>query len=137
MAVSTLAFFNAYAEAYESYSPEAVAKMYFTPSVVVSDDRKTVFTSDEELFEHIQSLMNRLKAVGVTHCVPEVCQTMRLAEHILFSNVNWSFTDEDGQHVFSCFVSYTLQVGDDNLKVIVSVIDDEERELAKLTNGVI
>ena len=136
MSVSTLAFFNAYADAYESYSPEAVAMLYFTPSVVVSDDRKMVFTSNDELIEHIRSLMNRLQAVGVAHCVPEVCQTMRLAEHILFSNVNWSFTDDEGQHVFSSFVSYTLQVEDDNLKVIVSVIDDEERELTKLLEKV-
>lgn len=132
MSVSTKAFFDAYAEAYETYSSQAVARMYFIPSVVVSDSQKSVFTTEEELEQHIELLMSRLKEVGVVRCEPEVCQTMRLSDNILFSNVNWSFSAADGQHVFSCFVSYTLQIEDDALRVIVSVIDDEERELAKL-----
>ncbi len=132
MSVSTKAFFDAYAKAYETYSSKAVAEMYFVPSVVVSDSQKSVFTTIEELREHIDMLMARLKEVGVVHCEAEVCQTMRLSDNILFSNVNWSFTGAENQHIFSCFVSYTLQMEGEALKVIVSVIDDEERELAKL-----
>ena len=41
-------------------------------------------------------------------------------------------TDLQGKQIFTCFVSYTLQLVDNELRVIVSVIDDEERELAKL-----
>ena len=132
MPSSTQAFFDEYARAYESGDAMAVADMYFVPAVIMSEESKNVFTNNEDIAGHIQELIDKLQDVGVAGIDPEVCQTMRLSENILFSNVNWKFTDLQGQHIFSCFVSYTLQVVDDRLKIIVSVIDDEERELAKL-----
>lgn len=132
MPTNSQAFFDEYARAYESYNAASVAEMYFVPAVIMSDESKNVFTSVDDLAGHVQELMNKLQQVGVVRIDPEVCQTMRLSENIMFSNVNWKFSDVQGQKIFSCFVSYTLQQVDDHLKVIVSVIDDEERELAKL-----
>lgn len=132
MPTSTQAFYDEYARSYESGNAMAVAEMYFVPAVIMSEESKNVFTSTEDIACHVQDLMDKLQSVGVTRIDPEVCQTMRLSENILFSNVNWRFSGEQGEHIFSCFVSYTLQVIDDRLKVIVSVIDDEERELAKV-----
>lgn len=125
-------FFNEYAKAYESYDPNAVAANYFLPAVIMSDDTKNVYTSHEAITNVIDELMDKLQGVGVTFFDAEVCQSMRLSESILFSNVKWTFKDVDEQTLFSCFVSYTLQVEDGALKIVVSVIDDEERELEKL-----
>jgi|GEM_PF-6953454 len=132
MPMSTQLFFENYAKAYESGVPEAVSELYFIPAVIMSDDAKNVFTDEKDVAHHIQELMDKLELIGVVQIMPDVCQTMRLSENILFSNVKWLFSDLQGKQIFTCFVSYTLQFVDNELRVIVSVIDDEERELAKL-----
>lgn len=125
-------FFNQYAQAYESYDADAVADMYFLPAVIMSDHSKNVYTKHEGIAEVIGELMDKLESVGVTFYEAEVCQSMRLSENIMFSNVKWFFKDAVEKILFSCFVSYTLQLDHGSLKIIVSVIDDEERELEKL-----
>lgn len=125
-------FFDDYARAYEMYDAQAVAQMYFVPSVIMSDETKNVYTSHEAIAEVIDELMDKLQSVGAVLCEGEVCQTMRLSENIMFSNVKWTFKDAQQQKLFSCFVSYTLQSVGESLKIIVSVIDDEERELERL-----
>ncbi|BDX07472.1 hypothetical protein [Planctobacterium marinum] len=125
-------FFDDYARAYEQYDARAVADMYFVPAVIMSDERKNVYTTPEAIAEVIDDLMDRLQSIGAALCEAEVCQTMRLSENIMFSNVKWTFKNVQEQKLFSCFVSYTLQSEGESLKIIVSVIDDEERELERL-----
>lgn len=125
-------FFDEYAKAYESYDADAVADMYFLPAVIMSDDQKNVFTSHDAISATIDELMDKLQSIGVELFEADVCQTMRLSENIMFSNVKWFFKNQEEQVLFTCFVSYTLQFENESLKIIVSVIDDEERELEKL-----
>lgn len=125
-------FFDDYAEGYYNNSSTAVAEHFFVPSVIMSNETKNVFTSIEAVAKQIQEFMNKLVSLGVAQFEPEVCQTMKLSENILFSNVKWVYKDETGQEILHCFVSYTLQSENDSLKIIVSVIDDQQRELAKL-----
>lgn len=132
MSTQSQEFFSEYARAYESYDAEGVAALYFTPSVIMSDETKNVYTSQNAVAQVIDELMDKLQSVGVTYFEPDVCQTMRLSENIMFANVKWTFKNDTGEKLFSCFVSYTLQCENESLKIIVSVIDDEERELEKL-----
>ena len=132
MPTDTQAFFERYAEAYEKYDPKAVAELYFIPAVIMSDDSKDVFTTNADVTMYVERLMDKLRLIGAAKFNPDVCQTMRLSENILFSNVKWDFSTEDNQLIFSCFVSYTLQSIDGELKVVVTVMDDEEREIAKV-----
>lgn len=132
MASLSKAFFDEYAAAYEKYDANAVAEMYFLPAVIMSDDTKNVYTDHGAIAEVIDELMDKLQSIGVEICEADVCQTMRLSENIMFSNVKWFFKNQEEEVLFSCFVSYTLQFENESLKIIVSVIDDEERELEKL-----
>ena len=132
MPVSTESFFENYAQAFQSRIPEALAELYFIPLVIMSDDIKNVFTDLKDIIHHIQGLMNELDQVGVVKIAPDVCQTLRLSDSIVFSNVKWLFYDLKGDQIFSCFISYTLQCIENELRVIVSVIDDEKRKVSKL-----
>lgn len=125
-------FFDDHAKGYYDNSAMSVAEHFFVPSVIMSNETKNVFTSIDAVAKQIQEFMNKLVSLGVEHFEPEVCQTMKLSENILFSNVKWVYKDDAGQEVLHCFVSYTLQSENDSLKIIVSVIDDQQRELAKL-----
>ena len=125
-------FFDEYARAYEAYDADGVAALYFTPAVIMSDETKNVYTSHQAISTVIDELMDKLQSVGVTYFDPDVCQTMRLSDNIMFANVKWTFKNESEEKLFAAFVSYTLQSDHESLKIIVSVIDDEERELEKL-----
>lgn len=131
MASATQVFFDSYAASLDAGDAEAVAKAYFVPTVVMNDDAKRVHTRREDIIAYIIEMKEQIETTGATKSRAEVCQTMRLSEHIMFSNVKWTFKNEADEKVFSCFISYTLQLESESLKIIVSVIDDEERELAK------
>ncbi|XOV78680.1 MAG: nuclear transport factor 2 family protein [Aestuariibacter sp.] len=131
MASATQAFFDTYAASLDAGDAEAVAKAYFVPTVVMNDEAKRVHTQREDIIAYITEMKEQLRSTGATNSRAEVCQTMRLSENIMFSNVKWTFKNDAGEKVFSCFISYTLQLESESLKIIVSVIDDEERELAK------
>ena len=122
-------FFNEYAAAYQRYDADAVAEMYFLPAVIMSDNKKNVYTSRDAIAQVIDELMVKLQVIGAMYFEAEVCQAMRLSENIMFCNVKWTFKNVNEEILFSCFVSYTLQSEEDYLKIIVSVIDDEEKEL--------
>lgn len=131
MPSTTQHFFEQYAQAFDAGDVEKVAESYFVPTVVMNDDAKRVHTKRADIADYLSDMAMQLHAAGVVSCHPEVCQTMRLSENIMFSNVKWTYKDPSDQKVFSCFISYTLQLEGESLKIIVSVIDDEERELAK------
>jgi hypothetical protein len=131
MASTVQQFFETYAASLDAGDAESVSGAYFVPTVVMNDDAKRVHTKREDIVTYIQEMKEQLAEAQVVSSKADVCQTMRLSENILFSNVKWTFNDAQGQKVFSCFISYTLQLESESLKIIVSVIDDEERELAK------
>lgn len=131
MPSSTQQFFDNYAALLDAGDADGVAAAYFVPTVVMNDDAKRVLTRREDIAAYIDEFRSQLVSAGVSHSKAEVCQTMRLSENIMFSNVKWTFMNSERQKVFSCFISYTLQLESESLKIIVSVIDDEERELAK------
>ena len=58
---------------------------------------------------------------------------MRLSDTLFFSKMRWQFYDEQEQYCFGCATSYTLQkMPDEQLKIIVTVIDDDENRLADI-----
>ena len=58
---------------------------------------------------------------------------MRLSDTLFFSKMCWQFYDEQEQYCFGCATSYTLQkMPDEQLKIIVTVIDDDENRLADI-----
>lgn len=133
MATSSDEFFKEYANCFAVNDAQQASNFYFLPTVIMNDTEKSVFSQKAELVQRISNLMDSLTQVGVVHYIAEVCQTMRLSDNILFSNVKWRFHDAQDKKVFGCFTSYTLQKQDNGeLRIIVSVIDDEEKELAKL-----
>ena len=129
-------FFQRFALCFDAFDPEQASEFYHLPAVIMNDTDKYVFSRQDELVARIDTLMQSLKQVGVVNHQVEVSQTMRLSDNILFSNVKWRFYDAQQDKVFSCVTSYTLQRDEsDKLKIIVAVIDDEEKQLAEMLNN--
>ncbi len=133
MASQTEMFFKHYAECMDAGDAVAMSQLHLVPSIIVSDDKKQVCATSEDVQQYNQQLLSSLKKVGVTQHVVLVNQAMRLSDTILFSNVRWQFKDDQQQTLITCYCSYTLQVIDpDTLRVIVAVVDDEDKAISKL-----
>lgn len=133
MKQSSQEFFDIYMKAYDQFSAEDVAELYYVPSIIMSEDQKNVMITKEQVIESIQSLMDNLKKIGVVSHKFEILQSMRLSESILFTNVKWLLLNDNNEQLFTCHVSYTLQRSKSGeLLVVASVLDDEESQILKL-----
>jgi hypothetical protein len=132
MSSQTEAFFKQYASAFNQGCSKSLVQLFQTPSVIMSDDAKTVFTSGQEIAFAFEALMIKFKQAGISTHLPKISQIIRLSDTIVFVNVVWQMLDVAEKIVFSCSSSYTLQEVDKELKIIVSVIDDGDKALASL-----
>lgn len=122
------AFFEQYAQTLNSKNAGEIARYHMLPSVFVIDETKKIFHAYKDVENEIQAFINALDERGCTEHVPQVNQAIRLSDKILFSNVRWQYKNEEGEVLCTTHCSYTLQqVNDSELKIIVEVIDDEDK----------
>ena len=130
MASQTEDFFENYAETLALHDAKALSKHHLLPCVFMLDDDKRIIHEPEEMIRLNKSYIEALEALNVVKHKALVNQAIRLSDNILFANVRWQFKDKDDKTVYSGQCSYTLQqVENDELKIIVEVIDDEDRIL--------
>ncbi|WP_340680646.1 hypothetical protein [Paraglaciecola sp.] len=126
-------FLNDFAEALNGNELEQAARFSLFPSIIMGDHNKSVFNSRRELEAIFRRFIVGLNANGIVKLVPQVKQTMRLSDSLLFSNIRWQLLAQDGQLRLSASSSYTIQkMPDQQLKIIITVIDDEEKQLMKI-----
>lgn len=132
MSSQTESFFQQYASAFNQGCSKSLAQLFQTPSVIMSDEAKTVFSSGQEIAVAVDALMTKFKKAGISTHQPKISQIIRLSDTIMFVNVIWQMLDAAEKLVFSCSSSYTLQQVNKELKIIVSVNDDGDKALASL-----
>jgi hypothetical protein len=132
MQIDSEYFLDNYAKALNTFDPQKVASFCLPPTIIMNDKIKKVMTSEKEIEQDVVRMFAKFKRIGVTKFVPKLQQTMRLSDTLLFSKMRWHFYDAQEKLCFSCATSYTLQKMPDNqLKIIVAVIDDDENQLAE------
>lgn len=133
MPIDSERFLERYAEALNTFNYKNIAGFYSTPSVIMDDKGKTVLNSLEDIEQALVNVFGKIAKSGISKFVPQVQQTMRLSDTLFFSKMRWQFYDQDGEYQFSCATSYTLQKSaDEQLKIIVAVIDDDEKKLSAI-----
>lgn len=133
MLSNTEAFLKRYAQAFEQNDAALAASYCLLPTVIMSDESKIVFDKFDDLTCTFQRLIDILNNAGVVKLLPQISQTIRLSATLMFINMRWQFYDKNNDLCFTCAASYTLQKKDnDDLKIIVTVIDDNENALEKL-----
>ena len=126
-------FLNEFADTLSGNKPDQASQFCLFPSIIMGDHSKSVFNSQRELEAIFRRFIAGLNANGIVKLVPQVKQTMRLSDSLLFSNIRWQLFDKDNQLKLSAASSYTMQlVEDQQLKIIITVIDDEEKQLEKI-----
>ena len=133
MPIDSEHFLNLYAQALNTFNPKEIASFCIAPTIVMNDQTKKVMVSEDELEQTFSRILKKFEQVGIKTFVPKLQQTMRLSDSLFFSKVRWKFYDKQEQLCFGCAVSYTLQkMPNKQLKIIVVVIDDDEKKLAEI-----
>lgn len=132
MASQSETFFVEYADALDKGDIQQLTDLHFVPSVFVSDETKHICAIEQDVHKYNAELVSALRRVGVCRHEAQVNQAMRLSDSILFVTVKWRMMDENDQQVFSCYCSYTLQSHGDTLRVVVAVLDDENKQISQL-----
>ena len=135
MSTNSKDFLDLYANALNTFDPQIMASLCLPPTIIMNDKSKKIMTSKEDLEQMFSRMFTRFNQAGVKQFVPQLQQTLHLSDTLLFLKMRWQFYNENKQLCFGCATSYTLQKTPDNqLKVIVMIIDDDENKLAKILN---
>jgi hypothetical protein len=133
MPIDSESFLEMFAKALNTFDPKVVTSFHLPPTIIMNDKSKKVLVSEEELDKAFSRMFAKFTQAGIKTFVPKLQQTMRLSDSLFFSKMRWQLFDENDQLCFGCATSYTLQkMPDKQLKIIVSVIDDDENKLAKI-----
>lgn len=123
-------FIDQYAETLSKGSAELAAGFHLVPSVFMGDHSKQVLQNKNELEKILTSILSRCTEAGIVLYQAEVNQTMRLSDSLFFTTMRWNLYDADNQLRISFTASYTMQeLEDGNLKIIVTVVDDDKKQL--------
>jgi hypothetical protein len=133
MLIDSEHFLDSYAQALNTFEPKKIAGFCLPPTIIMNDKSKKVMASEEELEQAFSRMFAKFNQAGIRKFVPKLQQTMRLSDTLFFSKMRWRFYDDKEQLCFGCATSYTLQKMPNNeLKIIVAVIDDDENKLADI-----
>jgi hypothetical protein len=133
MPIDSESFLDAYAKVLNTFDTKKIANFCLPPTIIMNDNSKKVMANEEELEKAVSRMITQFIKVGVKTFVPKLQQTMRLSDTLYFSKMRWQFFDQNDELCFGCATSYTLQKMPDNqFKIIVAVIDDDENKLTDL-----
>jgi len=135
MSTNSKNFLDLYAKALNTFDPKIIASFCSLPTIIMHDNGRKIITSKDYLEQVTRRIFTTFNQAGIKKFVPQLQQTLRLSDTLWFSKMRWRFYNENEQLCFGCATSYTLQKMPDNqLKVIVMIIDDDEKKLAKIFN---
>ena len=120
-------FFDSLSMAMNSVDEENLLPYYHVPSVFVSNEEKTVCSSEEKVRERLHRLFDNCHhSQGIDHQA-KVVHCMSLSDSILFAKIDWQVTNNQNEQKNVCSTSYTLERGGKHgFDIIVSVISEEE-----------
>jgi hypothetical protein len=126
-------FLMGFAETFLQDKPELAANCCVVPNIIIGEQNKCVFNSRKELENLFMDFSNALVMQGITGFLPIINQTLRLSDSLYFTNMRWQLIDSNNEVSITWATSYTLQqMEDGQLKIIITVVDDDHQQLKKL-----
>jgi len=126
-------FLMGFAETFLQDKPELAANCCVVPNIIIGEQNKCVFNSRKELENLFMDFSNALVTQGITGFLPIINQTLRLSDSLYFTNMRWQLIDSNNEVSITWATSYTLQqMEDGQLKIIITVVDDDHQQLKKL-----
>ena len=117
MKTSVKTFFENYAEALLSLSPEKIAAFYQTPVTIYSDEGMQTVSKASDTVAFWKEGIKPYEAQNIEKATPEILSEEQLSETIFISKVRWNNYDSSGNEVAKETNFYILSQHKDELKI--------------------
>ncbi|HYD87046.1 MAG TPA: hypothetical protein VEA80_06205 [Vitreimonas sp.] len=101
---------------------EAIAQMWETPALVISDEDVRAIGEREELLELFAGAREHYNSAGVTDTRPEVIRLDEITDKVVMVRVRWPWLDDEGNELGAECSTYTLRqsaAGDWKIRCVV------------------
>lgn len=102
---------------------DAIAQMWETPALVISDDAVHQITDTKDLAEMYADAREHYNSAGVTDTRPEIVRLDEITDKVVIVRVRWPWLDEEGNELGADCSTYTLRhssVGDWRIRCVVA-----------------
>ena len=120
--MTTDAFFQDYAKALMSYSPEEISSFYQVPLAVYSDEGVKLVNKMEDVHAFWKIATEPYRSSGITTASPSVVNEDQLSKKISVAKVLWTNLDASGNKVADETNFYILSAGKEGLKICGLII---------------
>ena len=83
------AFFDSYREAFDRLDPDAVARHYHVPSMLIDGDTCLIWATDDQVLANMRALTKHYRADGFDHATFEVRHVLRLQRDSAIVVIAW------------------------------------------------
>lgn len=102
-------FLEMYALSLTEGAADALAQMWDTPALVISDDGVDTVEDREELHGMYAGAREHYNSAGVTDTRPEIVRLDEITDKIVMVRVRWPWLDEEGNELGAEASTYTLR----------------------------
>ena len=125
-------FFQQYSKAMEDRELTILKSIYRLPFIIVHDEPKSVVSSEQELENNLKTILTSFESLAITKVDTLVKKAIHLSNDVYFTNVSWTFKNEQDDVKLSYNTSYMLNVDEQDIKIMTVIIDDENDTYLKL-----
>lgn len=104
-------FLEMFALALTEGATEAIAQMWETPALVVSDEAVQSIGEREELLDMFAGAREHYNSAGVTDTRPEIIRLDEITDKVVIVRVRWPWLDDEGNELGGECSTYTLRQG--------------------------
>ncbi len=119
-------FLASYARAWAAFDLEAILAHFALPQLIVAMGRTTFLETEEELREHLTTVMTLYTDNGATGIESTSEEIDPLPDDAARARCGYRLTGADGATLLDFHISLTIVADDDGIPAIVAVDADEE-----------
>jgi len=116
-AIPVKAFFEEYAEALASYSPERITQFYNVPVAIYSDEGIRIVEASSETLAFWKEGIKQYEAQGIERTTPHILTQEQLSEKTFICKVLWRNYDRSDREVGTETNVYILTENNDQLRI--------------------
>jgi hypothetical protein len=116
------AFLDRYADALTSGDLKALAEMWGTPSLVVSDNGVHLVSSKSEIEDFFRGAKDQYNARGIKDTRADVVRAEWVSDRVVMLDVRWPYIDAKGKEIGVEGSVYTLHRDNDRKLKIVAIM---------------
>ena len=114
-----LPFFAGYRDAFDRLDPDAIARHYHVPSMLIDGDACLIWTTEGQVLANMRALTAYYRADGFDHATFEVRDVLRLERDSVIVDISWVIdrTGDPAQRQFG--TAYNLKRNEHGWRIAV------------------